>query len=196
MARRRGRNDDLLEPFRKAAKEAATKLQAGESVDIVVKGPLLVDIEEAETAPLTLGALIVARIKREMQGSALLPQQPTIERRRRAQVSGIHNDNGRPRYPGGYKANPNTPYGFDSGYLHDLLTVNVENKKGDVFAGIPKIRGKAAFIMRRISPTAGSELPQAVQETTIQLVRTIVRKTVQKAVRKELRGQGITARVR
>ena len=195
--KRKGKNDDLLEPFRKAAKEAATRIAAGETgVDIVVKGPLIIDQEEAALAPITLGALIVQRIKDEMTSSTLLPQHETIERRKRALKSGVHNDQGTPRYPGGYQARPQGAYGDDSGYLRTALTLNVREGKADVFAGIPKNRQKAAFIIRRVSPTAGAELPGAVARTTTELIKTIVRKTVAKAVRKELRGTGARIKVR
>lgn len=189
---------DLMQPFRDAAKRAAEQLRAGQSVDIEISAPLVIDPEVAEESAFSIGALIVTRIREGLEGSTLQVTQATKERRARALAEDARRSPTggavkAARYPAGFVPNPDGAYGEDSGYLRTALTLNIARGKSDVFAGIPKNRAKAAFVLRRLSPLArgGAELATAVRESLRERIKTIVRKTLRKALREE----GLTGRI-
>jgi hypothetical protein len=176
---------DIMAPFRALAERAAEQAKLGKAFEIEFKGTIELDPEVAEEAPFSLAALLVSNIKHEVAQSALPVSQATRERRARS-LKGAAQEG---RYPAGFVPNPNGPYGQDSGYLLSVLQANLDANKKDAFVGIPKERAKAAFVLRRLSPTArgGPELAAAVHSSMAKLTRDLVRKTVRKA----FRGQGI-----
>jgi len=105
---------------------------------------------------MNIASIVLGVIEEGLDSSTWPVSAPTQERRARARKSGNHRQRGQKRYPAGYTAGTYHHYGKDSGYLQDSLFKNVKlvqaGDKADVLAGIPKIRQKAAFVIREINP--------------------------------------------
>ncbi len=195
MARKK-KPHDLLGPFDDLVKQIKKQRALGLAIDVTVSASLLLDSQAADETAFSVGSLLVERIKDEADSSAFGVQHETRERRRRARDEDPRRSRTggavkAARYPAGYIPDPQGSYGVDSGYLLEKLILNVDKGKKDVFAGIPRNRGKAAFVLRRSSPIAagGIALQRAVKSTT----ELRLKKIITRALKRHLKGTGIKA---
>ena len=161
---------DLMAPFR-ATEDAARRQSArGSNIDaeIQIRGKLQVEIDDGAIA-LSLAQHLAQAIEGEIDANKFQPSEETRARRaRRASVG---------RYPGGFSANPEGPYGTDSGYLRENIKASIDS--GNVaFVGIPKERQKAAFVLRRISKTAEEGINSKAAPEVKESLENILRKMV------------------
>lgn len=117
----------------------------------------LVALDEGRNT-LTLAQLLIAHITDETEKNPL-PVATTTRVRRRQYLHPTEAADAakiKQRYPGSWRPEPNGSFGVDSGYLLDSLMKSLKKveagDKVDVFAGLPRNRQKAAFVLRGIKP--------------------------------------------
>ena len=135
---------DLMAPLRKSGGGARrTARKSGADVGIEVRGSLEIVLDD-EALAMNLAQHLSDAVRGDIDANQFPVDEETRARRARKPVAD--------RYPGGYYADPSGPYGTDSGYLRDNIKASLDSGKS-AFVGIPKIRQKAAFILRLISKT-------------------------------------------
>ena len=138
------------------------KAKGKKQFELVVKraDPAVANLDPGRHA-LTVAGLIMEGIANNLDSAKLPTRAITRQRRSNYRNPGSVADRAliKKRYPGKYQADPQGYYGVDSGFLRDQLTKNLKlvrkGDKADVFAGIPRIRQKAAFVIRDVDPDTG-----------------------------------------